>query len=188
MRAASSPPRCADALPAQRPPPAAACDRHRLHRLRVDRAGLFRTAFTSHPATSPVADQDRANAGPPGDDADPFEILGEVLDQCQAAGLLNHTAGPEPRLRSGRRCTASRACCWTGHYQNRGRHRIRAAASAGTYRAWTAQRRLVMITLWRCCRQTTIIRVRPWADHTAANEPRSEPGKGARANACSLGF
>jgi AcrR family transcriptional regulator len=51
--------------------------------------GLFRTAFTSHPATSPVADQDRANAGPPGDDADPFEILGEVLDQCQAAGLLN---------------------------------------------------------------------------------------------------
>src|SRR5271170_4924491 len=51
--------------------------------------GLFRTAFTSHPATSPVADKDRANAGPPGDHADPFEILGEVLDQCQAAGLLN---------------------------------------------------------------------------------------------------
>jgi AcrR family transcriptional regulator len=51
--------------------------------------GLFRTAFTSHPATSPVADQDRANAGSPGDGADPFDILSEVLDQCQAAGLLN---------------------------------------------------------------------------------------------------
>src|SRR5258708_136600 len=51
--------------------------------------GLFRTAFTSHPATSPDDDQDRADAGPPGDGADPFEILGEALDQCQAAGLLN---------------------------------------------------------------------------------------------------
>jgi AcrR family transcriptional regulator len=51
--------------------------------------GLFRTAFTSHPATSPAADQDRGNAGSPGDGVDPFEILGEVLDQCQAAGLLN---------------------------------------------------------------------------------------------------
>jgi hypothetical protein len=48
--------------------------------------GLFRTAFTSHPATSPVADQD---AGSPGDGADPFEILSEVLDQCQAGGLLD---------------------------------------------------------------------------------------------------
>src|ERR1700730_18766447 len=51
--------------------------------------GLFRTAFTSHPATSPVADQDRADAGSPGDGVDPFEILGEALDQCQAAGLLD---------------------------------------------------------------------------------------------------
>jgi AcrR family transcriptional regulator len=51
--------------------------------------GLFRTAFTSHPATSPVAEQDRADAEPPGGGADPFEILGDVLDQCQAAGLLN---------------------------------------------------------------------------------------------------
>src|SRR5437879_2989789 len=33
--------------------------------------GLFRTAFTSHPATSPVAEQDRADAGSPGDGADP---------------------------------------------------------------------------------------------------------------------
>jgi AcrR family transcriptional regulator len=51
--------------------------------------GLFRTAFTSHPATSPVADQDRADAESPGDSSDPFEILGQVLDQCQAAGLLD---------------------------------------------------------------------------------------------------
>jgi AcrR family transcriptional regulator len=51
--------------------------------------GLFRTAFTSHPATSPVAQQDRADPGPPGDGVDPFDILGDVLDQCQAAGLLD---------------------------------------------------------------------------------------------------
>jgi AcrR family transcriptional regulator len=51
--------------------------------------GLFHTAFISHPATSPAADQDRADAGSPGDGDDPFEILGEVLDQCQAAGLLD---------------------------------------------------------------------------------------------------
>jgi AcrR family transcriptional regulator len=56
--------------------------------------GLFRTAFTSHPATSPVADQDRADAGSPGDDVDPFEILGEVLDECEAAGLLNPDRRP----------------------------------------------------------------------------------------------
>jgi AcrR family transcriptional regulator len=51
--------------------------------------GLFRTAFTFHPATSPAAEQDRADAGSPADGVDPFEILGGVLDQCQAAGLLN---------------------------------------------------------------------------------------------------
>lgn len=48
--------------------------------------GLFRTAFTSHPATAPAADRD---AAAPRDGPDPFEILGEVLDQCQAAGLLD---------------------------------------------------------------------------------------------------
>ncbi|OMC19071.1 TetR/AcrR family transcriptional regulator [Mycobacterium sp. SP-6446] len=57
--------------------------------------GLFRTAFTSHPATAPAAGQARANAGSPRDGADPFEILSDVLDQCQAAGLL------DPRRRSG---------------------------------------------------------------------------------------
>jgi len=56
--------------------------------------GLFRTAFTSHPATSPAADQDRADTGSAGAGADPFDILGEVLDQCQAAGLLNPDRRP----------------------------------------------------------------------------------------------
>ena len=50
--------------------------------------GLFRTAFTSHPATSPGAEQD------PADGADPFAILGAVLDQCQAAGLLDPQRRP----------------------------------------------------------------------------------------------
>ena len=49
--------------------------------------GLFRTAFTSHPATSGDAEHTTG--------ADPFEILGEVLDEAQAAGLL------DPRLRPG---------------------------------------------------------------------------------------
>ena len=59
--------------------------------------GLFRTAFTSHPATSPVAERDRADAGSPGEGADPFDILGGVLDKCAAAGLLNpnHRPGAE---------------------------------------------------------------------------------------------
>jgi AcrR family transcriptional regulator len=51
--------------------------------------GLYRAAFTSHPATSPVADQERAGAGSSGDGAEPFDILREALDQCESAGLLN---------------------------------------------------------------------------------------------------
>jgi AcrR family transcriptional regulator len=45
--------------------------------------GLFRTAFTSHPATS----------GEP-TDADPFGVLGQVLDEAQAAGLLEARRRP----------------------------------------------------------------------------------------------
>jgi AcrR family transcriptional regulator len=56
--------------------------------------GLFRTAFTSHPATSPVAEQDRADAQSADGGAEPFEILGEALDQCEAAGLLNPNRRP----------------------------------------------------------------------------------------------
>jgi AcrR family transcriptional regulator len=51
--------------------------------------GLFRTAFTSHPATT---GQDPAHT-PVG--ADPFEVLGQVLDEAQTAGLL------DPRRRPG---------------------------------------------------------------------------------------
>jgi AcrR family transcriptional regulator len=50
--------------------------------------GLFRTAFTSHPATSRDTEHGRATA-------DPFEVLGQVLDEAQAAGLL------DPRRRPG---------------------------------------------------------------------------------------
>ncbi|OBI53191.1 TetR/AcrR family transcriptional regulator [Mycobacterium sp. E787] len=46
----------------------------------ISEPGLFRTAFTSHPATS---------AEPTDATADPFEVLGQVLDEAQAAGLLD---------------------------------------------------------------------------------------------------
>ena len=55
--------------------------------------GLFRTAFTSHPA---AADDNR----PPGsaaesqDTAQPFEILGQVLDEAEAAGLVDARRRP----------------------------------------------------------------------------------------------
>jgi AcrR family transcriptional regulator len=45
--------------------------------------GLFRTAFTSHPATSSDAAAESQDA------AEPYEILGQVLDEAQAAGLLD---------------------------------------------------------------------------------------------------
>lgn len=49
--------------------------------------GLFRTAFTPHPAPDPTH-----TTG-----ADPFEVLGQVLDEAQAAGLLDprHRPGAE---------------------------------------------------------------------------------------------
>ena len=54
--------------------------------------GLFRTAFISHPAATPAEDHDRP-AGPqtrsPADSTEPFEILGQVLDRAQDAGLLD---------------------------------------------------------------------------------------------------
>lgn len=69
--------------------------------------GLFRTAFTSHPPTSQAVAAgggraggggdrgDGGDSGERGDAGDPFEILGQVLDQAQAAGLL------DPRRRPG---------------------------------------------------------------------------------------
>jgi len=55
--------------------------------------GLFRTAFTSHPATSRDAEHDPATGSEDpthttaGDD--PFDVLGQVLDETQTAGLLD---------------------------------------------------------------------------------------------------
>jgi AcrR family transcriptional regulator len=60
--------------------------------------GLFRTAFSSHPATFRDAEHDRTTTGKDPTHttgADPFDVLGQVLDEAQAAGLLN------PRLRPG---------------------------------------------------------------------------------------
>ena len=54
--------------------------------------GLFRIAFTSHPATSTDASNDRVDTS---DVAEPSEVLGQVLDEAQAAGLL------DPRRRPG---------------------------------------------------------------------------------------
>jgi AcrR family transcriptional regulator len=53
--------------------------------------GLFRTAFTSHPATSTGQEDASRTAAI----ADPFDVLGQVLDEAQAAGLL------DPQLRPG---------------------------------------------------------------------------------------
>src|SRR3984957_19925186 len=61
--------------------------------------GLFRTPFTSPPATSGDAPNDRATGGDDQEDtnavAEPFEVLGQVLDEAQAVGLL------DPRRRPG---------------------------------------------------------------------------------------
>jgi AcrR family transcriptional regulator len=65
----------------------------------VTEPGLFRTAFTSHPATSRDAEHNPASTAedptPITAGADPFEVLGRVLDQAQAAGPLH------PRRRPG---------------------------------------------------------------------------------------
>jgi AcrR family transcriptional regulator len=58
----------------------------------LSQPGLFRTAFTSHPATSQDDEHDapnRPDAGSDTDRAEPYEILGDVLDEAVAAGLLN---------------------------------------------------------------------------------------------------
>ena len=54
--------------------------------------GLFRTAFISHPAAATRPD-DHDRPAPEtrslADSAEPYEILGQVLDEAQAAGLLD---------------------------------------------------------------------------------------------------
>jgi AcrR family transcriptional regulator len=58
--------------------------------------GLFRTAFCSHPAAGgdkrdpPTAHEAEAQT----DGAEPYEILGQVLDQAQSAGLLDPNRRP----------------------------------------------------------------------------------------------
>ncbi len=47
----------------------------------LNEPGLFRAAFTSHPATSGDMADDQAT--------DPYGVLGQVLDEAQAAGLLD---------------------------------------------------------------------------------------------------
>jgi AcrR family transcriptional regulator len=64
----------------------------------VTEPGLFRTAFTSHPATSRDAEHNPASAAEDPtltSGADPLDLLCRVLDEAQAAGLL------DPRLRPG---------------------------------------------------------------------------------------
>jgi AcrR family transcriptional regulator len=61
--------------------------------------GLFRTAFTSHPATSGGSEDDGATEPEDPSDstaiAEPYDVLGQALDEVQAAGLL------DPRRRAG---------------------------------------------------------------------------------------
>ena len=108
--------------------------------------GLFRTAFTSHPATSRDAEH---NPAPAAEDpahtttgADPFDVLGQVLDEAQAAGLLDprRRPGADCRLVSGAR--PSRPTSRRAVTHQRRSHRILARASARPHRARTAQRRL----------------------------------------------
>ncbi len=66
--------------------------------------GLFRTAFTSHPATSGDREDDAAtepeDASGTTAIAEPYDVLGQVLDEAQAAGLL------DPRRRAGAQIAA----------------------------------------------------------------------------------
>ncbi|HEX4559950.1 MAG TPA: TetR/AcrR family transcriptional regulator [Mycobacterium sp.] len=52
--------------------------------------GLFRTAFTSHPATQTTPPEPNSDT----DSGEPFEILGQALDDALAAGLLDPKRRP----------------------------------------------------------------------------------------------
>jgi AcrR family transcriptional regulator len=59
--------------------------------------GLFRTAFTSHPATARKGTLDRSSsskAGTQTESAEPYEVLCQVLDEAEAAGLLDPKRRP----------------------------------------------------------------------------------------------
>jgi len=82
--------------------------------------GLFRTAFTSHPATFRDAEDDRATTGEgpthTTTGAEPFEVLGQVLDEATPPVYWILPSGPERRLPPGQRYTAWPACYSTGPY------------------------------------------------------------------------
>jgi hypothetical protein len=59
--------------------------------------GLFRTPFTSHRARSRDGDDRATGRADPSHTtaiADPFDVLGQVLDEAQAAGLLDSRRRP----------------------------------------------------------------------------------------------
>jgi len=60
----------------------------------LTRTGLFRTAFVAHPATAEVGSPDGFEAEDPPGDAEPFQVLGRVLDETVAAGLLKPERRP----------------------------------------------------------------------------------------------
>jgi AcrR family transcriptional regulator len=59
----------------------------------LNQPGLFRAAFTSHPATA-IRDRSDAADAESSDAAEPYQVLGQVLDETQAAGLLNPLRRP----------------------------------------------------------------------------------------------
>ena len=96
-RDTSSPPRCADASTAPKTPANGCKPSAWPTWTSLSQPGLFRTAFTSHPATSDADGHDLPD-GPesrsPTESADPYEILGHVLDEAQDAGLLHPNRRP----------------------------------------------------------------------------------------------
>jgi AcrR family transcriptional regulator len=60
----------------------------------LTRTGLFRMAFVAHPATAEVGSPDGFEAKDPPADAEPFQVLGRVLDETVAAGLLKPERRP----------------------------------------------------------------------------------------------
>ena len=64
--------------------------------------GLFSVAFCPTDA----------EAGPP-DEAAPYVLLGQVLDELVEAGVLSPADRRVPTSCAGRPCTGCRCCCWT---------------------------------------------------------------------------
>ena len=82
--------------------------------------GLFRTAFTSHPATSGDTEDDRPAGGedPTHSTPTPTPSRSSVKysTKPKPPAYWIPAAGREQRLPPGQRCTALPACCSTGRY------------------------------------------------------------------------